>query len=278
MKRLAPILLLPLFLAPASAAGAEPASVERRVLAMGTEATLVVEADDRAAALAASEQALAALAAVEARLSTWSDDSELAKLNAAPVGVPVALSPQLAADLALAAECRRATDGAFEPAVGALAAAWGLRDGGRLPGDGEITEALAAAGPEAVELGVVEKAGATAVRRHAAARLEEGGFGKGVGLAAAAEALTGAGVRSAAVDLGGQLMLLGGATGRVAVADPRHRGRALAVLDLDAGSVATSGNGERGLVVDGRRLGHLLDPRSGRPAADFGSLTVWAAD
>jgi len=50
----------------------------------------------------------------------------------------------------------------------------------------------------------------------------------------------------------------------------------VARLDLPAGSVATSGNSERGVVVEGRRIGHLLDPRTGRPAPDFGSLTVWA--
>ncbi|MDX1632235.1 MAG: FAD:protein FMN transferase, partial [Thermoanaerobaculia bacterium] len=41
-------------------------------------------------------------------------------------------------------------------------------------------------------------------------------------------------------------------------------------------SAATTGNGQRGLSVEGRPVGHLLDPRTGRPAEDFGSLTVIA--
>ena len=60
------------------------------------------------------------------------------------------------------------------------------------------------------------------------------------------------------------------------LADPRDRQRAVARIEIPSGSVATSGNSERGVVVDGRRIGHLLDPRTGRPAPDFGSLTVWA--
>ncbi|MFQ5749404.1 MAG: FAD:protein FMN transferase, partial [Planctomycetota bacterium] len=44
------------------------------------------------------------------------------------------------------------------------------------------------------------------------------------------------------------------------------------------GSLATSGNSEHGIEVGGRRFGHLLDPRTGRPAPDFGSVTVWAPD
>ena len=49
-------------------------------------------------------------------------------------------------------------------------------------------------------------------------------------------------------------------------------------MSIDGGSVSTSGNGERGIQVRGRRLGHILDPRTGEPAPDFGSLTVWTAD
>src|SRR5262249_37175015 len=64
----------------------------------------------------------------------------------------------------------------------------------------------------------------------------------------------------------------------VDLADPRRRDRAVATLRLDRGSVATSGNSEHGIEVAGRRYGHLLDPRTGRPAPDFGSLAVWAAD
>jgi thiamine biosynthesis lipoprotein len=44
-------------------------------------------------------------------------------------------------------------------------------------------------------------------------------------------------------------------------------------VDLPEGSIATSSNTERAVVVDGERIGHLLDPRTGRPAPDFGSAT-----
>jgi thiamine biosynthesis lipoprotein len=49
-------------------------------------------------------------------------------------------------------------------------------------------------------------------------------------------------------------------------------------LTIDGGSVSTSGNSEHGVEIGGKRYGHLLDPRTGQPAPDFGSLTVWTAD
>jgi len=108
--------------------------------------------------------------------------------------------------------------------------------------------------------------------------LEEGGFGKGAGLDAALAALREAGATRAVLDLGGQVALLGSGPFRLAVAHPDLRGRPLLEVSLDGGSLATSGNSERGIVVDGEHLGHLLDPRTGQPAPDFGSITVWAPD
>ncbi len=115
-----------------------------------------------------------------------------------------------------------------------------------------------------------------AARRHGGFGVEEGGFGKGAALDAALHAVSSAGATRALLDLGGQVAVVGGQGSpfEVALAHPREREDAIATLRVVAGSVATSGNGQR------RREGrgpHLLDPRTGRPARDFGSLTVWAA-
>lgn len=254
------------------------AAVERRLTLMGTEAVVRVEAVDRPTALAASEAAVRALEAAERRLSTWTDDSELARLNRAPVGEPVALSPELAAELAAAEACRRATGGAFGAGVGPLVDAWGLRTGGRRPGPEELRTALDASVGEVVGL---DSAG-TATRRRTGSRIEEGGFGKGAALDAARRALTDAlsdgAVRAARIDLGGQVLFVG-AGERLAVAHPEDRERAVVALAAEAlagRSAATSGNSERGIVVGGERLSHLLDPETGLPVADVGSVTVLA--
>src|SRR5258708_7730745 len=93
--------LAPALLVAAGAAGAMAASesgplprgttVERQLFLMGTRATLAVTAGDRATALAATEVAVRALESSEARLSTWRGDSELSRLNQAPVATPVPL-------------------------------------------------------------------------------------------------------------------------------------------------------------------------------------------
>lgn len=249
-----------------------PVWVERRLSAMGTWLDLRVRGPERSAALAASERAVRALEACEARLSTWVDSSELARLNCAPVGEVRELSLELAADLARVRSLWLETEGAFDPGLGALVSAWGLRTGGRRPSGEELTAALATGGFASFEV-----EGRSARRRHPLAAVEEGGFGKGIGLDAALAALVEAGVVEAELDLGGQWAVLGGPS-TVVLADPRERERAVLELTLGPGSLSTSGNSERGIVVDGVARGHLLDPRTGAPAADFGSLSVWAPD
>lgn len=250
--------------------------VERSQLHMGTLLTVRIEADDHTSAVEASERVFAAVAAAETRLSTWRGDTELARLNAAAQGVDVALSPETVADLATAMDCSRLTEGAFDPTVGPLVSAWGLRDGGRLAAPADIDAALRGVGIDGLAL-----TESSAQRIHPDLRLDEGGFGKGAALDDAAATLAAtASVRSAILDFGGQLLVYSRdaqteARANVAVAHPDQRERLVAEFTVGSGSVATTGNGERGVVVDGRDLGHVLDPRSGRIADDFGSLTVW---
>jgi len=258
----------------AGVAAGDGVAIERRVGTMGTTLSIELAAADRDAALAASEVAVRAVEAAAARLSTWTDTSELARLNATPPGAPFAPSPALAADLEAARACAAATGGAFDPTVGALVAAWGLREGGRVPDAGERARAVAATGMARLR----EAPDGTLRREVAGLRLEEGAFGKGAALDAAAAALARDGrARAASLDLGGQVALFGPpAPHAVALADPRDRARPVVALTIDGGSVATSANGERGFSIHGVAYGHLLDPRSGAPARDFGSLTVWA--
>lgn len=237
---------------------------------MGTTLEISVPGPDRAAALAASETAVRALEEAEARLSTWRGGTELAGLNAAPVGKPYPLSPTLAAELADALACAAETRGAFDPTVAALVRAWDLRGAGRLPTGSERTAALAATGFEKLSVsgGAATKAGPIGV--------EEGAFGKGAGLRAAIASLHAAGVTAASLNLGGQTAALG--EHFVLMAHPRRRGEPVIRLRLDGGSFATSGNSEQRRRVGGVEIGHLLDPRTGRMARDFGAVGVWAAD
>ncbi len=247
-------------------------TVARHLAVMGTAFALAVSAPERGRAVDASEAAVRAVEAAERLLSTWRDDSPLARLNASAAGLPHEVPAELFSLLRRVFEWNLRTDEAFDPTVAPLVRAWGLRTGGRVPTPDNLLEARRASGPS---LFTLEESSLRISRLHAAAGIDEGAWGKGWALDRAAEAAHAAGASSVVLDLGGQVLASGIET-EVAVAHPRDRSRAVATLRLKDASASTSGNSERGLVVNGHRVGHLLDPRTGEPAPDFGSVTVVA--
>lgn len=250
---------------------------ERRVAVMGTTFDIAVRLEQRGGALAASEGAVGELRRIEDLLTTWRDESALARLNAAPAGREVALDPEVSALLAAMFEWARRTGRSFDPTVLPLVRAWDLRGAGRVPSPGELDRALAATGPTRFRL---DAAHSSAARLDERAGIDEGAWGKGYALERAAERLRKAGVENALLDLGGEALAFGtGPDGKdwtIAIADPRRRDSPVAVLALANLAASTSGNSERGREVSGRKIGHLLDPRTGSPAPDFGSVTVVA--
>ncbi|MEO8587527.1 MAG: FAD:protein FMN transferase [Acidobacteriota bacterium] len=257
-------------------------TIARHLAAMGTALSLAVSAPTRDAALEASEAAVRAVEAAERLLSTWRDDTPLARLNAATPGEPHEIPAPLFGLLKRVFEWEKETGGAFNPAVGPLVTAWGLRSGGRIPEARELDAARHASEPslftfEASAPSSLFSSSLRVIRFAADARIDEGAWGKGWALDRTAEAARAAGATSFVLDLGGQV-LASGEDAAVAVAHPRDRTRTVATIRLRDASASTSGNSERGRTVGERRIGHLLDPRTGEPAPDFGSVTVVAKD
>lgn len=253
---------------------ATPVRVERTVVLMGTPATFAAEAADREAALARLERMVRVVEATEAELSTWRDDSALSGLNRQPPGAPLSLPPALCDLLGRLEGWRAATGGAFDPAIGSLVDAWGLRAAGRRPDAAAQQAALANAGWP--RLGFDRDA--CTLTRSADVTLDAGAFGKGEALdrvRAVERGEPGAWL----IDFGGQVAVSGGAAGAVwpvALAHPAQRDRPVAELFLSGGSLATSGGSERTLMLHaGDRVGHILDPRSGAPLARPSSVAVW---
>ena len=109
--------------------------------------------------------------------------------------------------------------------------------------------------------------------------MDLGGIAKGYALELGEEGILSAGASAGTVDLGGNLIVFGPeANGPVAIQDPTRSDGTLGTIELEDASVATSGGYERYVTIDGRRYGHILDPRNGRPVAGVASVTVVGRD
>ncbi|OHB73177.1 MAG: hypothetical protein A2V70_09155 [Planctomycetes bacterium RBG_13_63_9] len=244
---------------------------------MGTDCVLaaVVPRCERACTEEVLRRAEAAIRGIEACMSTWLDDSELGRLNAAAAGEEVPLSPQSLAVLQIAQEAHRQTCGTFDVTCRPLVELWrraGKR--GLAPTESEIAEARAAS-----NWGLVEWTDGGAVKRSATARVDLGGIAKGYAIDRAADVLREAGCRGGLVDVGGDLACFGkpadGETWPVDVKDPSGPGH-LARVRLLGGAVCTSGSYARFTEIAGRRYSHIIDPRTGRPADAVLSATTVA--
>lgn len=264
---------------PSGPAGTRSVWVEREAYLMGTTLRVRVAASQREAGIAAIEAVFAEVRRLDDLLSTWRDDTELARLNRSPIGVPLRASPELLSLLLEARAWSLKTGGAFDPTVGPLIEVWDLRAKGRRPSAAELRRAVSASGVH----GFTFDADAGVIRRlDPAAWIDEGAFGKGAALRAARESLLGSGIRSALLDFGGQLVAVGSEeSGRgwmVGVAHPSRRDEPAALIRLGDASAATTSDSERFVEVAGERIGHILDPRTGLPVAAWGSVTVVAED
>jgi thiamine biosynthesis lipoprotein len=246
-----------------------PQPVERSRVLMGTLCTVTAEGVDSTQIASAVERAHDRIAALEMVMSSWRDDSELARFHASGNGFEC--SPALFGVLATARAMAESTGGAFDPTVGPLLRAWDVRGKGRVPTADERDSARARVDWRSLELD-------PATRRARFARsgmeVDLGGIGKGAALDEALDTLRAAGAGRALADFGGQLAAIG--AWEVTVADPRERLRPLVRLRLDDASLSTSAQMENERQVGGKRYGHILDPRKGAPVEFRGSVSVRA--
>jgi thiamine biosynthesis lipoprotein len=246
---------------------------------MGTTLHIAVAAPSRASAIRAIDDAFRAVRRSDSLLSTWRDDSEIARLNHSWPRQPVPLSPELYVLLQETARWSRLTTGAFDPAIGSLVDAWDLRGTGRVPSTAALARARGAAGFRHF---VFTRPSRTVSRDDSAAWIDTGGFGKGVALREARRALAHRGIRSAILNFGGQVLVVGpnrhGDDWTVPVAHPSRRAQPSAWLHGRDWSASTSSQSERFVTAGGKRLGHILDPRSGVPVPAWGSVTAVAQD
>lgn len=241
------------------------------------DAEACVDADALHMALAA------AVAQVDTQMSPWKRTSDLNRLNAAPPDEWVALPAEMMQVLERALQVCRDSDGAFDPAVGALVDAWGFGAARETP-DAAAIRAAAQAGHRPAHQALELDRPAGRARKRAPLQLDLCGIAKGYAVDRMAEVLQCHGVVHALVALDGELRAVGGqADGQpwaVAVESPEPGRRAAhGVIELQDLAVATSGDYRRFVDVGGLRLAHTMDARRGAPVRnDLASVTVLARD
>ena len=270
--------------APDPAAGdARPAAGTRRSVTwvtrtMGTYARVTIVTADSAAAEPQARIAEAVFRRVDSLMTNWTSTSEVARLNREAAANPTRVHPEVARVLEASIRIWRESGGAFDITVEPLVRAWGFIGGPRrVPARAEIDAALRRVGGERLRYDVASR---TLAFADEGVKIDLGGIAKGHAVDAAAESLAAHGTVDALVDLSGNMVALGrpadAGRWRIGIRDPRDRIPFLARLRITGQAVSTSGQYEQFVAADGRTYGHIMDPRTGRPADGLISVTIVA--
>lgn len=247
----------------------------------GTRVEVVVYGADRAVAREALGEVLREFDRLHRLLHAW-QPSELTRINQAiAAGQPVDIDAEMAAILRGAQTEAARGEQLFDPAAGALIAAWGFHADEFVPHrpDPAFRERWLAARPSMADIDIASApdGGAQLTSRNRAVQFDLGGYAKGYALDRAAALLRARGLCCALINIGGNVMAVG-AKGdtpwRIAIQHPR-KPEALAMVALhDGEAIGTSGDYQRYFEMDGERFCHLIDPRTAEPVRHTQSLTV----
>jgi thiamine biosynthesis lipoprotein len=168
----------------------------------------------------------------------------------------------------------RLTGGLFDITVAPLLQTWGFYDGkNRIPSRDEITRAKQLVDYRRVRIT------SDSVILDPGMKVDFGGIAQGYAADRAALVLRQRHVKSAIIDIGGEVLAIGrspqGRPWRVGVRHPRGKG-IIETLELEDAAVSTSGDYEKFFIVDGVRYPHIINPKTGWPAQNFASVTVIA--
>jgi thiamine biosynthesis lipoprotein len=200
-------------------------------------------------------------------MSPTIESSEVYQLNNNPEQ-KVKLSPETEIVLEKALYYAKLTGGKFDPTVGALVDLWGIgTENARVPDQIEIEAALDSIGYQYLTIDDNHQAEI----KKAGVKIDLGGIAKGFAADQVKKIVEKHNVKSAFVNLGGNVLVIGskadGSKWRIGIQDPRKdRGNVMAIIETTDQTIVTSGNYERYFIKDGKLYHHILDPATGYPA------------
>jgi thiamine biosynthesis lipoprotein len=244
---------------------------------MGTQVRVELWHEDHAAGSAAAEAVLEELRRIDRAMSPYREDSELSRVNREAAGHAVPISRELYDLLARSIEFSQLTDGAFDVTFASAGYLYDYREG-RRPDTASLEAALPAIDYRHI---LLDPDAATVRFARQGVRIDLGGIAKGHAVDRGIALLRARGIRHALISAGGDTRVIGQRWGRpwqVGIRHPRDREGLVAMIPLEDSAVSTSGDYERYFVEDGIRYHHILDPDTGRSAAELRSVTILGSD
>lgn len=241
--------------------------------AMGSPCDIQLFAQTHLKASHIAEMAIQDIQRLEQRYSRYRADSFLSEINrVAAVAGGITVDDETAGLLNYAVACYQQSDGLFDITSGLLRKAWRFQSG-QLPKPEDIAVLLDKVGWHNVDWQPPRLSFLVA-----GMEIDFGGIVKEYAVDRVAALCWMQGVQHGVVNLGGDIKIIGpridGLPWRVGIRHPRQQGDVMQTLSMSQGALASSGDYERCIEIDGVRYGHILNPKTGWPVKHLAAVSV----
>jgi len=250
---------------------------ERKFIIMGTFARTVIYGKTELAEKA-NDKISEVFSLVEKKCNIFDPESEIFQLNKTAYARAFKCSPLLWNMFNSSRYAYNVSSGTFDVSARPLMQLWGFyrKRGDTLPSAKEIKEAQAKTGLNKI---VFDDKKHTVRFTVPGMSIDFGGIAKGIAVQVAAKKIKEMGIKNAMIDLGGNIYCLGGPPAprkfySIAIRDPLVKNAICGKLLLRDQAVATSGNYERYVTINGRHYTHIMNPKTGKPVEDMLSVSV----
>jgi len=249
--------------------------------AMGSPCEIRLYAADAEIAARAMHAAVTEINRLEQKYSRFKPDNFFFRINAAAnAGCSIAIDHEVASLLAYASTCFEQSDGLFDITSGALRRLWNFSADAQtplsVPTAAQIDAMLTRIGWQHVSWDEHQLYFA-----RPGMEIDFGGIVKEYAADCAANICRQSGISSGMVDMGGDIHVIGphpdGTPWQIFIRHPRESRQHIGSFRLTQGALASSGDYERHVIIDGRRYCHILSPKTGFPVRGMAAVSVVAS-
>lgn len=215
---------------------------------------------------------------IERLISSWNPNSETSQINRNAGIRPVKVSLELFGLVERCIQISKITQGAFDISYAALDPVW-VFDGSMktLPSPEQLQASVAYINYKEIQLDAINN---TVFLPKKGMKIGFGAVGKGYAADATKKHLQSMGIKAGIINASGDLTTWGkkpdGTDWQVGISNPENPSKVFSWFPVKDAAVATSGNYEKYVTLNGKRYSHIIDPRSGMPVLGIKSVTVFA--
>ena len=273
-------LLLVYFLLLSNIATAQPTTSTKVISLMGSRFELVAISENESIRKKSIEAAIDEITGIENLISSWKPNSETSQINIKAGIEPVWVSEKLFNLIERTKKISNLANGAFDISFNSLDPIWTFD--GRTMQAPDSTLIRASVSKINFRNIILNRQKQTVFLKEKGMKIGFGAIGKGYAANRAKMIMMEHGVKNGLINAGGDLIAWGkqenGDQWQVGIADPAKEKKYIAWLSVSDMSVVTSGNYEKFIIIDGKKYGHIIDPKTGYPVEGIQSVTLVSPD